>query len=128
MGIRRDDITVEQRIQIAMTVLSPERSYGEVTRLAAEYNLSRTSIYAIGNQAVQALQTGLKPRQHGRQAKVRTIEVERSRVIRTIGQLSMAGVSQRNTVSCLEEILGDSRNTCKKYPSSPFLNFSHHIS
>jgi len=105
MGIRRDDITVEQRIQIALEVLSPDRAYGKIRQLADEYNLSRESIYTIGGQAVQVLQSGMKCKQHGPQAKVKTIEIDRSRLIRSIGQLARSGVSQGDTVSCLEEVL-----------------------
>ena len=105
MGIRRDDITVEQRIQIALEVLSPDRRYGKIRQLAEEYNLSRESIYTIGGQAVQVLQSGMKCKQHGPQAKVKTIEIDRSHLIRSIGQLALSGVSQRDTVRCLEEVL-----------------------
>lgn len=108
MGMRRDDITSEQRIQIALAVLSPDRGYGRVTELADQYGLSRESIYKIGERAEEVLQVGMQPGQHGPQASVKTISVERPRLVRSVGQLAASGVSQRDTVSCLAEML-DSR-------------------
>lgn len=105
MGMRRDDITVEERIQIGLVVLSPERAYGRIQELATEYKLSRESLYTIAKQVRQVLQTGMKLGQHGPQAKVKTIEIDRSRLVRAIGQLAQSGVSQRNMVACLEELL-----------------------
>lgn len=105
MGMRRDDITVEERIQIGLAVLSPERAYGRIQELATEYKLSRESLYTIAKQVVRVLQTGMKIGQHGPQAKVKTIEIDRSRLVRAIGQLAQSGVSQRNMVVCLEELL-----------------------
>jgi hypothetical protein len=103
--MRRDDITAEQRTQIALAVLSPDRVYGRIRALADQYDLSRESIYKIAERAEEVLQAGMQPRQHGSQAKVKTIVVEGPRVVRSIGQLAVSGVSQRDTVACLEEIL-----------------------
>jgi len=108
MGMRRDDIAAAQRAQIGLAVLSPDRPYGRITELASKYNLSRESIYTIAERAAQVLQTGMQPRQHGPQVKAKTISVERPRLVRSIGQLAQSGVSQRNIMACLEEILDSS--------------------
>jgi len=105
MGMRRDDITAEQRTQIALAVLSPDRPYGRITELAAQHKVSRESIYTIVERAVQVLREGMQPGQHGPQVEAKTISVERPRLVRSIGQLALSGVSQRHTVACLEEIL-----------------------
>jgi hypothetical protein len=38
MGARRDDITNEARMQIAIEILSSNREYGTLTNLAQQYN------------------------------------------------------------------------------------------
>lgn len=43
----RPDITFFDRLQIAARFWNPERAWGEVTQLARQYNLSRSSIYTI---------------------------------------------------------------------------------
>lgn len=108
MGIRRDDISAGERVQIALAILSPKRCYGEVTDLANQYHLSRKSIYAIANKAYKALLKLLQPEAHGPQAKEDSIKVDRNRVVRAVGCLTLAGVSQRNVVDCVAEVLDTS--------------------
>lgn len=108
MGIRRDDISAYQRTQIALAILSPQRCYGEVTHLANRYHLSRKSIYAIANKAYEVLLKLLEPEAHGPQAKETAIKVGRNRVVRAVGRLTLAGVSQRNVVDCVAEMLDTS--------------------
>jgi len=105
MGMRRDDITAEQRTQIALAVLSPDRPYGRITELAIQHKVSRESIYSIAERAEQILGEGMQPGQHGPQVEAKTISVERPRLVRSIGQLALSGVSQRDTLACLEEVL-----------------------
>jgi hypothetical protein len=47
----------------------------------------------------------MQPGQHGPQVEAKTISVERLRLVRSVGQLALSGVSQRDTVACLEEVL-----------------------
>ena len=108
MGMRRDDISAYERTQIALTILSPKRCHGEVTHLANQYHLSRKSIYAIANRGYEVLVKLLKPEGHGPQGKEGPIKVDRNRVVRAVGQLTLAGVSQRNVVDCVEEMLDTS--------------------
>ena len=108
MGIRRDDISANERTQIALAILSPKRCYGEVTDLAKLYNLSRKSIYEIANKAHEVLLKLLKPEAHGPQAKETPIKVDRNRVVRAVCRLTLAGVSQRNVVDCVAEMLDTS--------------------
>lgn len=44
---QRPDVTVHDRIDIARRYFDPDRAWGEVVRMAEEYDLSRTSIYDI---------------------------------------------------------------------------------
>jgi hypothetical protein len=105
VGARRDDITSGQRAQIAVEVLYPQREWGTVTKLAEQYNISRQTVYDIADAGEQVLAAGLKPGPHGPQATEKTIRVDRNRLTRGVVVLAEAGVSQRDTVSCLAEML-----------------------
>lgn len=105
MGARRDDITGSQRVRIAIEVLHPEREWGTVTRLACEYQLSRKTIYDIGEAAEQLLARGLEPGPHGPYPAEQTIRVDRNRLVRGAVVLTEEGVSQRGVSGCLEELL-----------------------
>ena len=65
MGARRDDITSSQRVQIAIEVLSPYRSWGRVSQLAAEYSISRQTAYGIAATGQRVLMAGMEPGPHG---------------------------------------------------------------
>ncbi len=105
MGARRNDITSNQRAQIAVEVLYPERVQGTVTKLTKKYNVSRQTVYNIAEAGEQVLVTGLKPGPHGPQQKEKTIRVDRNRLVRGVVVLAGAGVSQRDTTECLAEML-----------------------
>ena len=105
MGTRRDDISSEQRTQIAIEVLSRERKYGKVSELAKSYAVSRQTVYEIASKGQQVLQQGMQPGQHGPQLSGKRIEVDRNRLARGCVVLSEAGVSQREVRVCLAELL-----------------------
>lgn len=105
MGARRDDITSSQRAQIAIEVLSPCRSWGTVSRLAEQYEVSRQAVYEIAATGNRVLVTGLEPRPHGPQPAEKVIGVDRNRLVRGTVALTEAGVSQRDVSFCLEELL-----------------------
>ncbi len=108
MGMRRDDITGDKRMQIALTVLAPDRAYGEITRLSEIWHLSRQGIYKIADRVRDLLRQLLAPGRHGPAPKQTTINVDRNRMVRAVGTLTLAGVSQRDVIDCLEEILDTS--------------------
>lgn len=105
MGARRDDITSEQRMQIAIEVLATQRRYGKVSELAQSYAVSRQTVYDIAAKGQQVLRTGLQPGPHGPSLVVKRIEVNRNRLARGSVVLSEVGVSQRDISLCLEELL-----------------------
>lgn len=105
MGARRDDITKEQRAQIAIEVLSPQRPWGRVTCLAEEYETTRQTVYEIAEAGKKALIEGLEPGPHGPQFREKTIRVDRNRLARGSVVLTGKGVSQRDIGDCLEELL-----------------------
>jgi hypothetical protein len=105
VGTRRDDITREQRKQIALEVLSPQRAWGTVTKLATQYSVSRETIYTLSAQGERALLAGLEPQPHGPQASAKMVAVSRDRVVRGVVMLTEVGVSQRDVAVCLAELL-----------------------
>lgn len=105
MGARRDDITGTERAQIAIETLSPHRPRGAVTRMAREYEVTRETIYNIGDKGKGVLVTGLEPGPHGPQPTEKVILVDRNRLARGTVVLSEKGVSQRGVCVCLEELL-----------------------
>lgn len=105
MGARRDDITSQERAQIAVAVLSPDRVYGTVSRLAAQYDISRQTIYTLAGQAKQLLEASLAPRGHGPVLTERAVHVDRNRLTRGVVTLTEVGVSQRDISHCLAELL-----------------------
>jgi hypothetical protein len=105
VGARRDDITGQERAQIATAVLSPDRVYGTVSCLAAQYAISRQTVYALAAQAKQLLLAGLTPGGHGPVLTERAVPVDRNRLARGVVVLTEVGVSQRDISHCLEELL-----------------------
>ena len=105
MGARRNDITSSQRAQIAIQVLSPQRLWGTVSRLAEKYEISRQTVYEIAVTGNRVLVTGMKPMPHGPQPTEKAVWVDRNRLVRGTVALTEAGVSQRDVSFCLEELL-----------------------
>jgi hypothetical protein len=77
VGARRDDITGTERAQIAIAVLHDDRDWGTVTDFAAEYAISRQTVYEIAAAGEQVLIDGLEPGPHGPQPREKTIYVDR---------------------------------------------------
>lgn len=105
MGVRRDDISSEQRAQMAIEVLSQERAWGRVSELAQTYAVSRKTIYDIAAKGQQVLLAGLQPGPHGPSVSDKLIRVNRNRLVRGSVVLSEVGVSQRDVTVCLSELL-----------------------
>lgn len=105
MGIRRDDITSEQRAQIAITILAAGRSYGTVKEMTQSYRVSRQTIYKIAAKGEAVLRQGLQPGPHGPHWDRKTIMVDVNRLKRGSVVLTEVGVSQRDVGVCLAELL-----------------------
>lgn len=95
----------QKRAQIAIAVLSPDRVHGTISRLAAQYAISRETVYTLAAQAKRRLLTGMEPEGHGPVVKERVVSVDRNRLARGVVILSEVGVSQRDVSLCLEEQL-----------------------
>jgi hypothetical protein len=105
VGARRDDITGEQRAQMAIEVMSSGREWGKVSELAETYAVSRKTIYDIALKGEQVLRAGLQPGSHGPSLSEKRIGVDRNRLVRGSVVLTEAGVSQRDVTMCLKELL-----------------------
>lgn len=108
MGTRRDDITSEQRAQIAIAMLAPGRSYGTVKQLSQNYVVSRQTLYQLAAKGRQVLQQGMQPGSHGPHWAEKTITVDLNRLRRGSVVLTEVGVSQRDVEVCLGELLDTS--------------------
>jgi len=108
VGTRRDDITSEQRAQIAIEMLAPGRSYGTVKQLSQSYVVSRQTLYNLAAKGRQVLQQGMQPGPHGPHWAEKTISVDLNRLRRGSVVLTEVGVSQRDVEVCLSELLDTS--------------------
>jgi hypothetical protein len=73
--------------------------------LANEYQVERKTIYEIAAAGKVVLEKALQPGPHGPQAKEKTVLVNRNRLIRSSMVLTEVGVSQRDVVLCMQELL-----------------------
>lgn len=106
MGSPRQDITLGQRIGIAMTVAANPGVYGLVSGLAREYQTSRQFIYTLEKKVVTAVEEALVPRKPGPTASPFMLEIDRAHLDRSILSLAMVGhASERAIAECLGTIL-----------------------
>ncbi|HXV43387.1 MAG TPA: hypothetical protein VEC96_10010 [Anaerolineae bacterium] len=105
MGTRRDDITSDQRAQIAITMLGSARSHGTASQLAGSYAVSRQTVYNIAAKGHEVLRQGLQPGPHGPHWEEKKITVDVNRLRRGSVVLTEVGVSQRDVGVCLAELL-----------------------
>ena len=80
MGTRRDDITSDQRAQIAIAMLASDRLHGTASQLAGNYAVSRQSVYNIAAKGQEVLRQGLQPGPHGPHWAEKTITVNANRL------------------------------------------------
>jgi hypothetical protein len=79
-----------------------------VSQLAQRYAVSRQTVYQMAAKGQQVLSQGLEPGRHGPSVGGADIVVDRNRLVRGSVMLSSVGVSQRDIVLCLEELLDSS--------------------
>lgn len=106
MGSPRQDITLEQRIGIGLTVAANPGVYGLVSGLAREYQTSRQFIYTLKGKVVGAAEEALMPRKPGPTASPYLLEIDRAHLNRSILTLAMVGhASERAIAECLGTVL-----------------------
>jgi hypothetical protein len=76
-----------------------------VSQLAEEYDISRQTVYKIAAVGERMLMTGLEPGPHGPTPTEKMVWVDRNRLVRGTVVLTEVGVSQRDVVLCLGELL-----------------------
>ena len=108
MARRRDDIVAEERAQIVIEMMSPDRSRGRVQQLAERYHLSRQTLYEMAAKGKELLEQGMKPGLYGPQRGSNTILVTKNRLRRGVLTLTENGVSQRRVKACLAALLDKS--------------------
>jgi hypothetical protein len=108
VAARRDDIVTEQRVQIAIEMMSPQRSRGTVEQLAQTHRVSRQALYQVASKGRRVLQQEMGAGRHGPQAREQTIWVDKNRLRRGVATLTENEVSQRGVVTCLAELLDTS--------------------
>ena len=82
MPTRRDDITSDQRAQIAIAMLAPGRVQGTVKQLSQSYVVSRQTVYNIAAKGEEVLRQGMQPGPHGPHWEEKTITVNANRLRR----------------------------------------------
>lgn len=105
----RTNMPVDDRLAIVNQMLSPRRQYGEATALAQQYEISRQMIYYLEEKAESALKAALTPTS-GPSAMGSSITVTRVRLERAVTLLEWVGVSERDSMWVLEEMLDTRRS------------------
>jgi hypothetical protein len=103
---RRQDISLFQRLEIALNLLEREGQYGVVTPLALGYGVSRTFLYHLRETARGALEMALSCGRPGRPRLSSAIEVDTNRLERGIVTLATMGCcSIEQTQRVVSELL-----------------------
>jgi len=105
---KRSQMPLEDRIAIATQMLSPERKYGQATELAHTHGVSRQDVYYIAGKAHTALEVALLPRS-GPAPAGNTLTVTRIRLERAVVTMGLLGMSERDSLIGLEEMLDTRR-------------------
>lgn len=105
----RSTMSLDARVTIATRMLSPERGYGQASQLARLYQVSRQTVYYLADKARQALETALTPRS-GPTPTGTTLTVTPIRLERAVVTLSLLGVSERDSLIALDELLDTRRS------------------
>lgn len=106
---QRSDVTPFDRVQIACRYLDPNRPWGEVTKIAQEYTLSRVTIYAIVLRILLCLQPNMSGSRIGlRAAKevVHILSAEEAEQLR--GRIILTGIFPGGgTMRSLEDMVDE---------------------
>jgi hypothetical protein len=109
---RVPEFTLEQRVAAAaqMLIPLPDRRWGLVSELARVYDISRTRLYEIRDQAGEAILAALLPRVAGRPAQTTALTVDKAVIDRTITILPLLKGSVRDIRLGLDLLLGATRS------------------
>ena len=109
---RVPELDLSTRLAIACEMMreAKERGWGRVSELARSYNVSRTLLYKLRDQAWSALERELAPKRPGPQGEVSQVEVNEELIRRAITILPMVQGSVRGIQSGLELLFGVERS------------------
>jgi hypothetical protein len=105
----RKSLSVADCRAIALQMLAPDRPRGTPGELAQEYDISRQMTYYWAGRADRALASVLIPT-HGPKPHVGVVTITPVRLQRAVTLLSLVGVSQRDTLLVLDELLDTRRS------------------
>ncbi len=106
---QRPDVTVFDRMEIACRCLDPNRPWGEVTKMAQEYALSRVTIYAIVLRIVLCLQPNMAGPRIGLTAAKEVVHIlSAAEADRLRGRIILTGIFPGGgTMRSLEDMLDE---------------------
>ena len=102
---RLEHLDLSTRIKLAVIMLSPFRPWGEVTRLADEYGVSRKFLYGLRDKALAAITMGLLPQKPGRKANSNVLKVDGDFIRRAIAVFLSVVPGTVRTIQLLLELL-----------------------
>jgi hypothetical protein len=102
---RLTDLDLSTRITLSLQMLDPDRRWGEASRLAREYGVSRKFIYQLRNQSAQALQEALAPQPVGRKPREAVLTIDHDFVCRAILVLATAMPGTLRAMQLVLELL-----------------------
>lgn len=106
MPFQREDITLQERMQIVASIIDKPERYGVISQLAREYQLSRQTLYTMLQRGQDGLAQGLEARTPGRPALATSLLVDQNRLDRAIVTLTVSGhASLEGVQACLAEVL-----------------------
>lgn len=109
---RLPKLDLSTRTTLTLEVLKPipERRWGRVTELAHTYGVSRSLLYKLRDQALDALRQGLAPHKPGPKPKGESLVINKAFLQRTITMLPMLTPSVRGIQMGLKLLLGVDRS------------------
>lgn len=107
---RIPEFTPEQRLDVALLMLAPDRAWGLATDLARRHGVSRTLLYKIRDRVRDVLIEALLPRPAGRPAQTTTLTVDKEFVDRAIVTLPLLKGTVRDIRLGLHLLLGVTRS------------------
>lgn len=106
------ELDLSTRVNLALEMFRPipERQWGGVTQLAQAYSVSRTFLYNLRDQVLQAISEALVPHQPGPQPRTNLLEIDRPFLQRAITVMPMLTGTVRGIQQGLDLLFGAQRS------------------
>lgn len=101
---RREDLDLSTRIALSLEMLRPikKRGWGRASELAREHGISRSYLYQLKDQAQEALEEVMQPKQVGRPVEKKVLQIDREYLRKAITVMPLLTGSVRNIQIGLE--------------------------